>query len=91
MHHGIKASSAGYLLKMGHNVKKWKSRYFVLKPMTLLYYFVSEDDEEPRGCIGDIIFSENPQSFAYFFTDSSIDLDMYRQVRRIGDALLHNF
>ena len=36
---------------MGANVPRWKRRYFVLKPITMLFYYMSEHDTEPRGCI----------------------------------------
>ena len=42
---------SGYLWKMGANVPRWKRRYFVLKPITMLFYYMSEHDTEPRGCI----------------------------------------
>lgn len=44
-------AKAGYLWKLGTNVKEYKRRFFVLKPSTYLFYFVSESDTEPRGCI----------------------------------------
>lgn len=45
------SSMAGYLSKLGSTIPTYKRRFFVLKPQTLLYYFVSADDVEPRGCI----------------------------------------
>jgi len=45
------APKAGYLWKLGTNVKEYKRRFFVLKPTTYLFYFLSESDSEPRGCI----------------------------------------
>jgi hypothetical protein len=45
------APKAGYLSKMGQNIASYKRRFFVLKPSTHLYYFVSPHDVEPRGCI----------------------------------------
>lgn len=45
------ALKSGYLWKMGCNVPRWKRRYFVLKPITMLFYYMSEHDTEPRGCI----------------------------------------
>ena len=45
------SSIAGYLSKLGSTIPTYKRRFFVLKPQTLLYYFVSADDVEPRGCI----------------------------------------
>ena len=30
----------------------WQTRYFVLKPNVMLYYFESEHSEQPMGCIG---------------------------------------
>jgi len=45
------ASIAGYLGKLGTAVPGYKRRFFVLRPSTLLYYFVGPDDAEPRGCI----------------------------------------
>jgi peptidoglycan hydrolase CwlO-like protein len=46
-----RGAKAGYLWKLGANVKEYKRRFFVLKPSTYLFYFVSESDTEPRGCI----------------------------------------
>ena len=45
------SSKAGFLQKLGTNVKHYKRRFFVLKPTTYLYYFLSPNDIEPRGCI----------------------------------------
>ena len=45
------APMAGYLSKLGSSVSEYKRRFFVLKPTTCLYYFLSPNDEEPRGCI----------------------------------------
>lgn len=45
------ALRSGYLWKLGANVPKWKRRFFVLKPITMLFYYMSEYDTEPRGCI----------------------------------------
>ncbi|CAB1114639.1 unnamed protein product [Ectocarpus sp. CCAP 1310/34] len=45
------ALRSGYLWKLGVNVPKWKRRFFVLKPITMLFYYMSEHDTEPRGCI----------------------------------------
>ena len=45
------APKAGYLSKLGTSVSEYKRRFFVLKPTTCLYYFLSPNDEEPRGCI----------------------------------------
>ncbi|CAM9945894.1 unnamed protein product, partial [Hapterophycus canaliculatus] len=45
------ALKSGYLWKLGANVPKWKRRFFVLKPITMLFYYMSEHDTEPRGCI----------------------------------------
>ena len=45
------ASMAGYLHKLGSDVPILKRRFFVLRPCTLLYYFVGPNDVEPRGCI----------------------------------------
>ena len=41
---------AGYLHGLGEN-HQWKRRFFVLKPTTMLYYFGSDADEEPLGCV----------------------------------------
>ena len=41
---------AGYLHGLGEN-HEWKRRFFVLKPTTMLYYFGSDADEEPLGCV----------------------------------------
>ena len=45
------APVSGYLRKMGKNIPTFKRRFFVLKPSTHLYYFLSPSDVEPRGCI----------------------------------------
>lgn len=45
------APLSGYLRKLGKNIPTYKRRFFVLKPATHLYYFLSPDDFEPRGCI----------------------------------------
>jgi len=45
------APCAGYMAKMGANVPGFKRRFFVLQPTTSLYYFVSEQDTTPRGCL----------------------------------------
>jgi hypothetical protein len=44
-------TQSGYLLKMGSNLRRMKRRFFAIKPMSLLFYYLSEFDEEPRGCI----------------------------------------
>lgn len=45
------APRAGFLSKLGTNIPEFKRRFFVLKPSTHLYYFLSPADTEPRGCI----------------------------------------
>ena len=45
------APHAGYLCKLGGSINEYKRRFFVLKPTTCLYYFLSPNDTEPRGCI----------------------------------------
>lgn len=45
------ALKSGYLWKLGANIPRWKRRFFVLKPITMLFYYMSEYDTEPRGCI----------------------------------------
>jgi len=45
------APRAGFLCKLGTNIPEFKRRFFVLKPSTHLYYFLSPGDTEPRGCI----------------------------------------
>jgi len=45
------APLSGYLRKLGKNIPTFKRRFFVLKPSTHLYYFLSPHDVEPRGCI----------------------------------------
>jgi ATPase involved in DNA repair len=59
------APKAGYLSKLGSSVSEYKKRFFVLKPTTCLYYFLSPSDEEPRGCID-----------LDGFVDSSVQTDM---------------
>jgi len=56
----VGCAKAGYLNKLGANYSEYKRRFFVLKPTTSLYYFLSPDDEEPRGCIDlESIVSDN--------------------------------
>ena len=43
------ASQAGFLQKLGANIPEFKRRFFVLKPETNLYYFLSPNDTSPRG------------------------------------------
>ena len=45
------ACHAGYLQKMGANIPELKRRFFVLKPESSLYYYLSPNDKEPRGKI----------------------------------------
>jgi len=45
------APLSGHLRKLGKNIPTFKRRFFVLKPSTHLYYFLSPNDTEPRGCI----------------------------------------
>jgi len=42
---------AGFLQKMGENIPEFKRRFFVLKPETNLYYYLSPNETEPRGKI----------------------------------------
>ena len=53
------APLSGYLRKMGTNIPTFKRRFFVLKPSTHLYYFLSPTDAEPRGCIDLELGGEN--------------------------------
>lgn len=53
------APLSGYLRKLGTNIPTFKRRFFVLKPSTHLYYFVSPNDIEPRGCIDLDMIYEN--------------------------------
>jgi hypothetical protein len=46
-----RAPQAGYLFKKGARIAEYKRRFFVLQPSTYLYYFLSESDSKPRGCI----------------------------------------
>lgn len=45
------ATQAGFLQKLGQNIPQFKRRFFVLKPETRLYYYLSPNDTEPRGKI----------------------------------------
>ncbi len=45
------ASKAGYLQKLGQNIPEFKRRFFVLQTETILYYYLSPNDLEPRGKI----------------------------------------
>ncbi|CAM9254170.1 unnamed protein product, partial [Phaeothamnion confervicola] len=49
---------SGYLMKLGGNIRRWKRRFFVLRPITMLFYYLTEHDTEPRGCIDVDIFCE---------------------------------
>ncbi len=42
---------AGFLQKLGQNIPEFKRRFFVLKPETSLYYYLSPNETEPRGKI----------------------------------------
>jgi hypothetical protein len=42
---------AGFLQKLGENIPEFKRRFFVLKPETSLYYYLSPNETEPRGKI----------------------------------------
>lgn len=42
---------AGFLNKLGANIPEYKRRFFVLKPESNLYYYLSPNDTEPRGRI----------------------------------------
>ena len=42
---------AGFLQKLGKNIPEYKRRFFVLKPETSLYYYLSPNETEPRGKI----------------------------------------
>ena len=42
---------AGFLQKLGKNIPEFKRRFFVLKPETNLYYYLSPNETEPRGKI----------------------------------------
>ncbi|KAL7485811.1 hypothetical protein ACHAW6_011406 [Cyclotella cf. meneghiniana] len=53
------APLSGYLRKLGKNIPTFKRRFFVLKPSTHLYYFMSPTDVEPRGCIDLDLVREN--------------------------------
>lgn len=54
------APLSGYLRKLGRNIPTFKRRFFVLKPSTHLYYFISPHDVEPRGCIDlDMVWRNN--------------------------------
>ena len=44
------SARSGYLCGLAPNAE-WQRRYFVLKPTTMLYYFGSDMDEEPLGCV----------------------------------------
>ena len=48
----------GYLHKLGKNVTKWKRRFFVLQPTTMLYYYLSAGDTEPAGVVNMDLFTE---------------------------------
>ncbi|KAG7367494.1 PH domain containing protein [Nitzschia inconspicua] len=45
------SSHAGFLQKLGRNIPEFKRRFFVLKPESNLYYYISPNDVEPRGKI----------------------------------------
>ncbi|KAI9911914.1 hypothetical protein PsorP6_009612 [Peronosclerospora sorghi] len=47
-----KATCAGFLRKQADNEPgAWNEYYFVLKPLTYLFYYNSKDDKTPRGVI----------------------------------------
>ena len=45
------STQAGFLQKLGANIPEFKRRFFVLKPESNLFYFLSPNDTEPRGKI----------------------------------------
>jgi hypothetical protein len=49
---------SGHLLKLGSRVRTWKRRFFVLRPATYLYYYLSSGDDEPAGCVNLDLYSE---------------------------------
>lgn len=49
---------SGHLHKLGSRVPTWKRRFFVLRPATYLYYYLSSGDEEPAGCINLDLYNE---------------------------------
>jgi len=49
---------SGHLHKLGIRVPTWKRRFFVLRPATYLYYYLSSGDEEPAGCINLDLYNE---------------------------------
>ena len=56
------AEKKGYLVKQGGRRKNWKKRWFVLRD-NCLYYFLREDDQQPRG----IVPLENVSPFPFFW------------------------
>ncbi|POM57583.1 hypothetical protein PHPALM_37883, partial [Phytophthora palmivora] len=47
-----KATQSGFLRKQADNEPgAWNEYYFVIKPLTYLFYYNSKDDETPRGII----------------------------------------
>ena len=49
---------SGHLHKLGSRVPTWKRRFFVLRPATYLYYYLSSGDEAPAGCINLDLYNE---------------------------------
>jgi len=69
----------GYLIKEGGKHKSWKKRYFVLTD-NCLYYFVKENDSEPKG----IVPLENLQLREY--KDRKFTLEIYSEDKVIKSA-----
>ena len=70
---------AGYLHGLGEN-HQWKRRFFVLKPTTMLYYFGSDADEEPLGCVDVEAFTS--VSCREVHQDGRVTIELAEQRRR---------
>eukprot|EP00980_Cylindrotheca_fusiformis_P009570 scaffold2109_cov216-Cylindrotheca_fusiformis.AAC.3 len=81
------ATQAGFLQKLGQNIPQYKRRFFVLKPETRLYYYLSPNDTEPRGKIdlegSEIEEVEHLPDGRYRFAIISQDDDLRQPQKRI--------
>jgi hypothetical protein len=88
------ATQAGFLQKLGQNIPQFKRRFFVLKPETRLYYYLSPNDTEPRGKIdleGSLIeeveqLADGRYRFAIISHDDDDDQQQHQQNRIVLEA-----
>ena len=81
-HLASRSHVSGHLHKLGVNVRKWKRRFFVLQPTTMLYYYISSGDSQPAGVINMDTFTEIEEVDEKEFATSSSALDNDRYTER---------